>query len=301
MPRRMGIGSSCHLDRPAGGRSAGFTLVELIVTMTVSVIVVAFAAMFIASPVRGFVDQTRRLRLVDAADSALQRMSRDVRRALPNSVRTAVNGGTVALELISSVDGARYRDQPPGSAAQQLDFTAADDAFNVIGPFTQVPKPFSSTSDYLAIYNVGVPGADAYQLANVITPAGTQIDITTDVFAGEDRVSLAPAFQFSFESPSRRVYLLDGPISYLCNPLAGTLTRFSGYAIAANHSDRDSAGELLAAGATAALMADRVVACSFNYAPGTAERAGMLTLEIGIGEQGETVSLLAQVHVDNVP
>ena len=269
--------------------------------MTVSVVVVAFASMFITSPVRGFVDQTRRLRLVDAADSALQRVSRDVRRALPNSVRTRSSGGIVALELLSSVDGARYRDQPPGGAVQVLDFAAADDAFNAIGPFTQIAKPFSSTAHYLAIYNVGVPGADAYELANVVTQAGTQIDIAADALAGEDRVTLSPPHRFAFESPSKRVYLLDGPVSYLCDPLAGTLTRYGGYSIAANHADRDSAGELLAAGAGAALMADRVVACAFGYAPGTAERAGMLTLEIGIGEQGETVSLLAQVHVDNTP
>ncbi len=48
-------------------------------------------------------------------------------------------------------------------------------------------------------------------------------------------------------------------------------------------------------------MADRVTGCAFSYAPGTAERAGLLSLELGIGEQGETISLLAQVHVDNVP
>ena len=48
-------------------------------------------------------------------------------------------------------------------------------------------------------------------------------------------------------------------------------------------------------------MADRITGRVFSYAPGTAERAGMLTLDLSIGEQGETISLLAQVHVDNVP
>jgi len=285
----------------SGNRHSGFTLIELIVTLTISVVVVSFVAVFISTPVQGFTDQARRSRLVDAADSALQRMSRDVRRALPNSVRTAASGGGVALELLSSVDGARYREQPPGSPAQRLDFTAADGAFNVIGPFTQIAKPFSSTAHYLAIYNVGVPGADAYELANVITPPGTQIDITSDVFAGEDRVTLSGPFQFAFGSPTKRIYLLDGPISYICDPLAGMLTRYTGYAIAQNHAARDSAAELLAAGAAASVMADRVTGCAFSYAPGTAERAGMLTLDLSIGEQGETISLLAQVHVDNVP
>lgn len=281
-------------------RYAGFTIVELVVTLTISVIVVSFAAMFISGPVVGFTDQARRIRLVDAADSALRRMSRDVRRALPNSVRTTSAGGVTALELLSSIDGARYRAAPPGSTDQILDFAAADSAFDVIGPFTQVAKPFSSTSHYLAIYNVGVPGADAYQLAGVITPPGTQIDIAADAGA-EDRVDLSPPFRFAYESPTKRVYLVEGPVSYLCDPLTGSLRRYSGYAIAASQAARDSDAELMGAGANSSLMADRITGCAFSYAPGTAERAGMVSIEIGVGEQGESISLLAQVHVDNVP
>jgi MSHA biogenesis protein MshO len=279
----------------------GFTLIELVITITLAVIVVGFVSMFVSGPVHGFMDQSRRVRLVDAADTALRRIGRDVRRALPNSVRATSSGGVVALELLSTVDGARYRAQPPGTADQILDLAAPDSAFDVIGPFTQVAKPFSSTSHYVAIYNVGVPGADAYELANVITPPGTRIDIAVDGATGEDRVTLAPAFRFAYGSPTQRVYLVDGPITYLCNPLIGTLTRYQGYTIAPSQSDRDSHGELLAAGATASLMANQITACSFAYTPGTAERAGLVTLEFAVSAQGEAVSLLSQVHVDNVP
>lgn len=279
----------------------GFTLVELIVTMTVSVVVVAFAAMFVSGPVLGFSDQARRGRLVDSADSALQRISRDIRRALPNSVRVRNTGGTSALELLSTVDGARYRDDVPGSPDQILGFSSADGAFNAIGPFTQIAKPFSSTTHFLAIYNVGVTGADAYELANVMTPAGTQIDISADAFPGEDRVTLAPAFRFAFGSPTQRVFLVDGPTSYICDSVAGTLTRYSGYTIAQNHTSRDTASELIGAGASASLVAGQVTACGFSYSPGTSERSGMVTIELAVGEQGETISLLTQVHVDNVP
>jgi MSHA biogenesis protein MshO len=279
----------------------GFTLIELVITMTVSLVVVSFVAIFITTPVQGFVDQARRSKLVDAADTSLRRISRDVRRALPNSVRTATSGGVAALELLGTVDGARYRAQPPGDAAAILDFSTADGSFNVIGPFTQVAKPFSSTSHYLAIYNVGVPGADAYALADVITPTGTQIGIASGAAPGEDRITLSPAFRFALQSPTQRLYLVDGPASYLCDPATGTLRRYSGYAPAQNHATRDSRAELLAAGASESLMADRVIGCAFTYAPGTAERAGLISMEISIGEQGETISLLAQVHVDNVP
>jgi MSHA biogenesis protein MshO len=202
---------------------------------------------------------------------------------------------------LSSLDGGRYRAQPPGDATQVLDLSSADGSFNVIGPFTQVAKPFSSTSHYLAVYNVGVTGADAYELANVITPAGTQIDIVADSFSGEDRVTLAPAFRFVYGSPTQRAYLVDGAVTYLCNPIAGTLMRYQSYTIAQDQSTRDSHGELLAAGASASLMANQITSCAFAYAAGTAERAGLVSLQFAVSAQGEAISLLSQVHVDNVP
>jgi MSHA biogenesis protein MshO len=283
------------------GSQRGFTLVELVVTLVLSAVVVSFVSMFISGPVRGFTDQSRRARLVDAAESALQRLARDVRRALPNSVRTTVAGGVSAVELLGTVDGGRYRAAPPGSTDQVLDFTAADGSFDVLGPFTQIAKPWSSTSHHLAIYNVGVPGADAFELANVITPAGTTIAVAADGATGEDRVTLSPAFRFAYGSPTKRVFLVDGPVTYLCDTITGTLMRYRGYAIDSNQANRDSHGELLGAGATASLMANQLVGCSFAYTPGTAERAGLLTIEISVRAQGETISLLSQVHVDNVP
>lgn len=282
-------------------RPYGFTLIELVITLVISTIVVSFVSMFISGPVLGFTDQTRRARLVDAADAALRRIGRDVRRALPNSVRTTSVGGVIALEVLSTADGARYRAQPPGSAAQILDLSTADASFNVLGPFTQVAKPFGSASHYLAVYNVGVPGADAYELANVITPPGTTIGISADGATGEDRVTLSAAFRFAYGSPTQRIFLVDGPVTYLCDTVAGTLTRYQGYAIAASQSSRDSHGELIAAGATASLMANQLAACTFAYTPGTAERAGLVSLQFTVRAQGESVSLLSQVHVDNVP
>ncbi len=280
----------------------GFTLVELVVTIALSTIVVGFMTIFIAGPVASYTDQSRRAELVDLAENSLRRIARDVRRALPNRLRLNASGSTIALELLSTADGARYRDRPPpGDPSKRLQFSAADDAFNSIGGFRNISQPFSSDSHYLSIYNVGVPGADAYELANVITPPGTQIDIDTDAIPGEDNVRLSPAFKFAFASPGQRVFLVDGPVSYLCDGAAGTLVRYSNYAIASDQADRNSAAELLSAGADATVIANRVGSCSMDYAPGTAQRAGLVSIALAVTDTGETVSLLHQVHVDNVP
>ena len=290
------------MDPMARSRYSGFTLVELVITISVSGVVVAMVAVFLAGPVQGFTDQARRAELVDSAESSLRRVARDIRQALPNSVRIGGAGPVTALELLSTLDGARYRAAPPPANPDRLlDFSAPDDAFNTTGPFRSITKPFSSNSAFLSVYNVGVPGADAYELANVITPPGTQIDITTDAIPGEDNVRLVPAFRFAFGSPRQRVFLVDGPVSYLCDTVNGTLTRFSGYAITTNQSDRDTAAELIGAGAAAALVSDNVSACGFAYSPGTAQRAGLVTISLSVASSGETVSLLHQVHLDNAP
>lgn len=283
-------------------RARGFTLIELVVVIVLSAIVISFMAMFISGPVQGYTDQVRRAALVDVTDNSLRRMARDIRRALPNSIRVTTAGAVVAIEMINTVDGVRYRERPPpANPARILDFSAADDSFNTIGEFTAISKPFSSTQHYLSIYNVGVPGADAYELANVITPPGTQIDIAADALGGEDSVNLSPAFRFAYGSPQQRIFLVDGPVSYLCDPLSGTLTRYAGYSIAASQSQRDSAGELLGAGASSAVVANQVSACNMAYAPGTSQRAGLVSLQLAASDSGETISLLHQVHVNNVP
>jgi MSHA biogenesis protein MshO len=280
----------------------GFTLIELVVVIVLSTIVVSFMAVFIGGPVRGYTDQVRRGELVDNAESSLRRVARDVRRALPNSVRVTSSGPVVALEMLNTIDGVRYRDQPPpDDATKQLDFATADTAFNSVGLFTGITKPFSSNVHYLSIYNVGVPGANAYELANVITPPGTQINISSDAVAGEDNVTLSPGFRFAYGSPAQRIYLLDGPVSYLCNVATGTLTRYSGYSITSNQADRDTAAELISAGASDTLVADDLASCNVSYAAGTSQRAGLISLQLALADAGETISLLHQIHVNNVP
>jgi MSHA biogenesis protein MshO len=211
------------------------------------------------------------------------------------------SAGTVsALELLATADGARYQDGGPvTNPALVLDFTAADNAFATTVPFTQLTLPWTSTSYYLAIYNVGVPGADAYQMSNVITPAGTSITISAGAAANQNLVTLNPAFQFAYGSPGKRVYLVSGPVTYLCDTVAGTLTRYSGYAIA--YAQPTSAAVLSASGASAALVAANVAGCQFTYSAGTAQRNGLATLELDIAQAGESVQLLHEVQVMNAP
>jgi MSHA biogenesis protein MshO len=277
----------------------GFTLIELVVTIAVSSVVVSFMALFIVMPMNAYTAQTRRASLVDASDSALRFMARDIRSALPNSVRVPTNGtgALTALELLATADGARYQDN--GIPALALDFTQPDGAFSTTVPFTQLSLPWASKAYYLSIYNVGVPGADAYQMTGVITPPGTIIGITAGATPNQNLVALNPPFQFAYGSPEKRLYLVSGPVSYLCDTSAGTLTRYSGYTISSMQPVSDAA--LAALGATSALVAANLTACTFTYSPGTAQRNALATMSLTISQGGESVQLLNEVQVVNAP
>lgn len=282
------------------GAQSGVTLVELVVTIAVGSAVVAFMALFIVGPMNAYSAQARRAELVDDADSALRFIERDLRQALPASVRIGGSGSITALELLATLDGARYRDSGPlTDATRELDFTAPDGAFATTVPFTQLTLPWTSSTSYLSIYNVGVPGADAYSMVNVITPAGTTVSISAGSTPNENLVTLSPAFKFAYGSPGKRVYLLSGPVSYLCDTGTGTLTRYSGYSIQA--SQPVSAVALLGAGAMASKIAADVGACQFTFSTGTAQRNALVTLTMQLTRAGESVQLLREVQLANSP
>lgn len=280
----------------------GFTIIELVVTITLTAIVIAFTSFLISGPVRAYADSSRRSELVAAADNSLLNIARDVRRAVPNSTRVATTATTAALEMLASVDAVRYRASGAlGAPAMELDFTTPDGSFSTLGKFTHVAHPFSSAARYLSVYNIGISGADAYELANVMTPAGTTITISDGSSAGEDVVTMSPAFKFAYGSPAKRVYLVEGPVTYLCDLTEATLRRFSSYAIASNQALRDTTAKLVGAGATNALLARNVTACVFTYAAGTSQRAGLVTATLTVSKNGELVRLLQQMHVENAP
>ncbi len=243
-------------------RSHGVTLVELVVALTVTAVIATFSITLISAPSVTLEASNRRAGLASQAAQSLLYVERDWRSALPNSVRFRNSAGVLAIEYLAVVDSAvLFRDLPAVPAGQRLTLGSTDAQFETLGAFNQIAKPFDSAAMYMALHHTGAAGTNAWSLADVITAPGTRVQIDAGSASGQDRVSLTPATNFTSVGPSRRVYLLSGPVSYLCNPARGTLTRYAGYAIAANQAARDSDGELMAAGATRSTLATGVSNC----------------------------------------
>jgi MSHA biogenesis protein MshO len=270
----------------------GFTLIEMIVVILLIGILSGVLFTVLRGPMQAFVDVEKRTRLVDIADTALQRMTREIRLALPNSIR--VTGGTT-VEFLRTLDGGRYRAKPAGggpggicggSVPQDiLNFAMTGDCFEVMGSLVNFAAIDTSgtcsdsSADCLVIYNTGQTGANAYAANNIA-------DITG---ATANSITFANAPPFPYKSPRQRFFVVDTPVSFICS--GSEINRYDNYSV----------GGAVGSGN---LLVNQVSACNFSYNAGSATRAGLVTLSITIQDTsltGASVTLLQQVHVDNQP
>jgi len=282
-----------------GRIAAGFTMIEMIVVIVITGIIAGAVAVFIRLPVQGYVDAARRAEMTDIADAALRRMGRDLRLALPNSVRITDGGAT--LEFLLTRTGGRYRVADNGAGSGDfLDFTQNDSSFDQFGPLaTGTGQSIVNNRDLLVVYNLGISGANAYAGDNTATISGTSPPtIGVPLLANETRIYFA-AKKFPFESPGARFQVVEGPVTYACDTTTGKLTRYWAYAIS---TTQPPAATLAASSAASrALVATNVSACVFDYTPGVTARGGVVALTLKIAESGESAQLYHEVHVSNVP
>ncbi len=271
-------------------RLRGFTLVEMIMVIVITGIISGMVAVFIVKPVQGYTDTVRRANMTDAADTTLRRLARDVRLALPNSLRVANSGGVNYIEFIITSDGGRYRDAADGSSGGNvLDFTdAANKIFDVLGPL-----PSIAANDYIVVFNLG-PGfspADAYSggnIAQVQSLAGNTLTLKSNPFAAQ--VPQLPSPNSSFQVVPGGVQA----VTYACPSLvAGSFSRYWNYGFNASQVAPPVGG-------SSALLASNVT-CSVSYAANAEMRNGLLSITLSLSDSGESVSLLQQIHVGNSP
>src|SRR5712692_360925 len=307
-----------RLSRPKypARRLRGFTLIEMVIAIVLVSIIVA-TTIFFVYPVRQAADLSTRAELTDIADNALQRIGRDVRLALPNSVRR--DGSLHFLEFIPVRTAGRYRSEPSGAGcnttadatgSDELAFDVADSCFKSIGT---VANPTTITlSDFLVLnnYGLGFAGQDAYATSGTLNRS--QISKADEQGGARERINfVSTTFNRTLhDSPGKRFYVAVGnattvlpePVTYQCSPAptGGTLTRRWGYTMVATQPTSFSDG-------SSVLIADDVTGCDFDYDPnGVAPQVGLLTLHLTLsrtlsGGETETVSLYHAVHVSNVP
>jgi MSHA biogenesis protein MshO len=262
-------------------RNRGFTLLEAIVAIVILGILGGVVAVFIKAPFDAYIAEANRAVLTDAADGAIRRITRDVSSVLPNSLRSTTGASTSCVEMLPVVGGGRYRYQTSSTATGDiLDFTISDTSFDVLGQVRLGNLP--TGTNLVAIYNLGIAGADAYNGDNTAT-------ITS---ASTTSVGFSAGKQFPFASPAKAFSIIQNTsVVYYCSGtgLYRTTQAISGTKMAA----------CPASGGT--LLVDNVSSCNFYYLPAVNARDGILAISLALTRDGETINLYEQVMVSNVP
>lgn len=267
----------------------GFTLVEMIAVIVILSIVAISSIAFIRFGVQNYTDSTRRYELSQQGRFAIERISREVRTALPNSVRRGE--ATVAgvkydcLEFMPIAAAGSYLGAV--SEAAIPDFEAVD-----------FPFPSGAVSGYAVAIYPHDP-SDIYASSTYISA----IDLVSAAASNKRTVSLAVNTQFAEESPQKRFFIVSDRVSFCA--LDGRIVRYSGYSTA-------SVAQPIPPSGTASLVAEniRLVDRSgaairvFDVTSGTLYRAGIVHIDLQFQdsrEPSEWVQFSQEVFLRTTP
>lgn len=291
------------------GRSRGFTMVELVVVLVVTGIIAATLAVTIRPTVDAYTAVKGRADLTDQADAAMRRIVRDVRSAVPNSLRSS---NTQCFELIPAKTGGRYRmgpdtvrdtptacDTPSNTCAAPLDPTRITQVFDSLSTLSPTPV----AGDLVVVNNQN--SNDVYDGLN--RSVITNIQASPLATQGAHRITINP-IQFSAGYDGGRFQIIDNSqkaVFYVCSGTGvdangngtGTLHRLKNYGFNASN------GSACPSTVGADVLATRVKSCSFLYDPnqGATQQSGFLLMDIEIARNNETAHLSVGAHVNNVP
>lgn len=293
----------------------GFTLIELVIVIIITSILAGIGSRFIDFPVKAYMDVVNRQEVVNAADLVFTKMSRELRGALPNSVRVKP-GNSKILEYLHVKRGFRYRRNGPGGAAAKLRVKRFDNSFNVFGLF---PSDMLGSNGYrVVVYNLGSEGtnsddpldglnaySDVLRSTGGFAPRNSSVttlasnNATLSNLTTEGRVTLSTSHKFPFVSQAQRVYFVDTPVTFICNTTTKTVTRYDNYSITPIQPTNPSASPL--SSATAVVLANNISDCAFTYDRNVTASSGVVKVYMEFESDGKKTKVFDQVRVSNVP
>ena len=272
-------------------RQQGFTLIELIVVIVVLAIISFGSTQYIVNSVESYMDTAMRERQGSAARVAVEKISRELRNALPNSARTSALGE--CIEFMPVLGGSIYTSLPLTPAASNA--------------FRSVPFIISGGPEIgrVAVYPLNPdeiynPATDSTTASSISPPLDPSV-ITADLEGStEILVQLSRAHQFPLDSPVRRWFMVSEPVSF-CVDNAAKLFRYSGYGFNLVQPTPGGFGGLNEQVSGGRSLLAVGVSGSFVVQPATLQRNALVQLDLDFRERGEGLTIKHEVQLRNVP
>jgi MSHA biogenesis protein MshO len=277
----------------------GFTLIELVMVIVLLGVMAGVLTPFILSAMEAYTASRARADLVAKGRLALERMAREVRRAVPNSLSVVDSGN--GIEFAHSCGGGRYVEQfdSYGGAFSKNNYRFKTNAnrsyLYVVGnnAMTGLATDCAAT-DTLVIGNYSpadLQGGDTrVSLAGIadttLASDGTDYGQLLSYSSGHQFLTASPGKHFTIADKVIEVGRLSGDATLRWHSVSG----FGDYNLGA---DWDASDPILVNG---------VSSVNFAYTPGSVATNGILRIDLLLSATGgETIRLYHEVQIRNAP
>ena len=285
-------------------KQSGFTLVEIIIVISIMGIIGGLSSMIIGRSLDSYAALERRTDLQTSIRLAVERISRELRHALPHSIcvhdgTNCVDSAENRLYFIPVRESGRYQDRPgaytapPPIQRDRLPVSPqSNDRFDVLST-NGSNRLDAESGNWVVVYNLN--NTDIYTAPNNIrnqinTIVQKDINNTAATTDDIDQIQFTGNQSFANHSPTRRFHIIEN----------NNVTLF--YLDGTNlYRDTTTFASPNTQTGTPRLLMENVQACTFTYTPGSQQRAGLLRIDITISIQGEQIQVIHDAHVYNTP
>lgn len=268
------------MDQPISKvKNRGFTLIEMVVTIVIIGIIGVGITNFIGRSTQGMADIAERQQLANIGWVVSEKVSRELRHALPNSVR--INTGGTCIEYVPIIAGSDYLAAPVLNAASE---------FEVV-PFPNYGIGDENAAlDRVAVYPNTL--VDLYSLQNPGMISGLVSQLSAGTITNAMTIELAASHQFLKDSPTRKVFVVQDPVMFCFD--SGFLYRYSEYGYQASLPNSGLNNQTV--------IGDRLNSGSFTYTAGALARSAIVTMTFNVmGNDGAAQAINQEVQIRNVP
>jgi len=261
------------ITQSKGAKLGGFTLVEMVTVILILGIIVVGVSSFVIFGTRIFVESSAVDQVLSQSRFGVERMTRDIRSALPNSTRllTATDGRYQCIEFVPITASTSYVNAPIAPAATSNTLSAIVINQTILAGQWAIIYPLTTNE----IYNPTGSTAKRFLISSVST---------------------------SEASPLKRLYLTAQPVSYCVeNQPNGTsdLTRYANYGY-------QNSQPTPTAMANRVIMAQNIINSlliepAITLTPSSLVTNAIVHIEPRFSVNGESFKYQHQVQVINVP
>lgn len=249
---------------------SGFTLIELITVIVILSILAVIGSGFVARTAESYQRTQTRALLINTARPSLERITRQLRVALPFSLR--LTNSNSCIEFIPIVGAGNYFDPVP-------------DQSNLANPaITIAASPYEIDSGVARFVSIGA-------MANAELYGGTATSRATFAGYSNGNLNLTLAQRWVRNSINKRYYLLDNPQAFCV--VGSELRYYDGININDANVTLTNSFSIIARNVTSPTP--------FALATGSENRNVAVNILLAFASGGESVTYSQRVLIRNVP